>query len=143
VFRPHIRPTNCAHATAPDLPVSGACRENSSKAGRIVDAAFRGRATHEQSYHPDLGEPIAAGPVPATRPRFESCPRCVDNPKIMDTRPQRPTEAALLKDALATSEAAFGLRWRALNKPAGRRATAPDALLELQEDDAPFGIALP
>jgi len=50
----------------------------------------------------------------------------------MDTRPQRATEAALLKAALATSEAAFGLRWRVLNKPAGRRAPVPHALLELR-----------
>ena len=50
----------------------------------------------------------------------------------MDNLPQRPSEAALLKAALATSEVAFGLRWRVLKKPAGQRAAAPDALLELR-----------
>jgi hypothetical protein len=56
----------------------------------------------------------------------------MDNATIMDTLAKRPTQATLLKAALATSEAAFGLRWRVLNKPTGRRTATPDALLELR-----------
>jgi hypothetical protein len=50
----------------------------------------------------------------------------------MDKLLEHPAEAALLQAALATSEAALGLRWRVLNKPAGRRAAAADVLLELR-----------
>jgi len=50
----------------------------------------------------------------------------------MDTLSQSPTEVAVLKAALAASEAALGLHWRVLNKPASRRTDTPDALLELR-----------
>lgn len=56
----------------------------------------------------------------------------MDNLPGMDTLPQRSTEAALLKAALAASEAAFGLHWTVLKKPAGRQAAHADALLELR-----------
>lgn len=49
----------------------------------------------------------------------------------MDIPPRRPTEATVLKAALASSEA-LGLHWRVLNKPAVKRGAAPDALLELR-----------
>src|SRR6186713_1925601 len=48
----------------------------------------------------------------------------------MDNLP--PSEAALLKAALAASEAAFGLHWIVLKKPSGRRASPADALIELR-----------
>jgi hypothetical protein len=56
----------------------------------------------------------------------------VDNLAVMATQPQRPTEAALLTAALAASKAAFGLHWKVLKKPSGRRANPADAYLELR-----------
>lgn len=50
----------------------------------------------------------------------------------MDTAPERTPEAALLKAALAASEAALGLQWTVPKKPAGRQAATADALLELR-----------
>jgi hypothetical protein len=50
----------------------------------------------------------------------------------MDAMPERNQETALLKAALAASEAALGLRWTVLNKPTGRQAAAADARLELR-----------
>lgn len=50
----------------------------------------------------------------------------------MDNIPDRTAETALLRAALAASEAALGLHWTVLKKPAGRRATNADALLELR-----------
>ena len=50
----------------------------------------------------------------------------------MDAVPERIPEAALLNAALAASEAALGLHWTVVNKPARTRATAADARLELR-----------
>ena len=63
---------------------------------------------------------------------IDHCPRRVDNLSTMDKLPDRTTEAELLKAALAASEAAFGLHWTLLKKPAGRQAKNPDAVLELR-----------
>lgn len=65
-------------------------------------------------------------------PQFDYCPRGMDNLPVMDTMPQKPTEAALLKAALAANEAALGLHWTILKKPTGRQATTADALLQLR-----------
>lgn len=67
---------------------------------------------------------------PGACPQIDLCPRGVDDSFIVDTVPQT-TEAALLKAALAASEAALGLHWTVL-KRAGRQATTADALLELR-----------
>lgn len=50
----------------------------------------------------------------------------------MDNVPDRTTETALLRAAVAASEAALGLHWTVLKKPAGRQARNADALLELR-----------
>jgi len=56
----------------------------------------------------------------------------MDNGQQMNAVPQRMPETALLKAALAASEAALGLHWTVLNEPAGRQKTAADARLELR-----------
>ncbi len=43
----------------------------------------------------------------------------MDNRLQMNAIPQKTPEAALLKAALAASEAALGLHWKVLNAPAG------------------------
>ncbi len=50
----------------------------------------------------------------------------------MNAIPQKTPEAALLKAALAASEAALGLHWKVLNEPAGGQKAAADARLELR-----------
>lgn len=55
----------------------------------------------------------------------------MDNLTIMDAATERTTDAALLKTALAASEAGLGLHWTVLNKRARRHETAADTQLEL------------